>query len=171
MSDSEAEFIAELNREIALVSIQLSERYEEFRRSINDSLVNDFSSHLRSCGFDVAKTSNGATDFFNSTKVDLIFAGSEDQYKGIFHWFEIVVNGNARLVRVIAHMSVGRSVFASSRMPEIDRLATTLARLKQNLESVKLSSCTYECTEIDRSRIADPIISDSVSVLIDRLLE
>lgn len=140
MSLLEAKRIADLNESIEAESLLFNQKHDGFRKSINDELSLGFRQKMEDNGFQVSNAHGKLIAEYKGIKVELVLASETDRFIGIYHSFEISVNGNKWFVRVLPKFEGGDDSdrFVTGQTAEI--LSSKLAALKNNVANLRLLS-------------------------------
>jgi hypothetical protein len=170
MSLQQAKRIAEIKEEIEIASKQLSSQRDGFRKKINDEVVSAFTEHLETNGFNVIKSDKSVEGTYKDLKINLILAGPDDRYIGIFHSFEVSVNGKKKDVSVIAALTgvPGRPTIRSGDSVQI--LEEDLKLLKEEVENTKLVSYKFDCGQRVGNKNYQSVMKDTVAEVVDVFL-
>lgn len=171
MSLLNAKRIAELNDEIETASKQVSAKFEGFRKAIDDDVMSSFCGALSAHDFVVTKSADGAKALYKGLKVELRLAGPEDRFMGVFHSFDVLVDGKENFVTVIPELSGQDKKVPPMNAEKIERLEGMLEVTKNDLQNVKLVSYKYDCTGKGEGRRAQPLARETVAEILDEIMK
>lgn len=168
MSLQKAKQIADLKDEIAVYSKQLTAMHNGFRKSINDDVVSNFCSYLSVNDFDVNKTNDGAEASYKGLSVKLKLPKPDERYMGIYHSFDVIVDGKKHDVTVLVSFEGG-----SENRPigdSIEALEATLQGLKHDVANLKLVQVKFDCAQrIPHTRV-QPVYKQTIAEVLDTFL-
>lgn len=169
MSLQQAKRLAEIREEIEAASEKVSARYASFRKKINEEVIRDFTAHLEGNGFEVTKSAYGVNAAYKDLKVNLVLAKPEDAYVGIFHSFDITVNGKKHDVYVVAVITgiPDRPVVRTG--DSVQLLEQDRDQLIASLDS-QLHSYKFDCAQRGGNHRRQAIIKDTIAEVIDVFL-
>ncbi|MDL5602007.1 hypothetical protein QS468_55500 [Bacillus subtilis] len=167
MSLQQAKKIADIKEEIAIASNKLGAQRDGFRKKIDDEVLSSFTLHLESNGFKVTKSAKGAEATYKDLKINLILAGPEERYIGVFHSFSISVNGKKSEVTVVASLTgvPDRPVMRSGDAVQI--LEEDLQLLNGEVENIQMVGYKFDCGQRVASKQYRPVMKDTVAEVID----
>lgn len=169
MSLQQAKRLAEIREEIEAASEKVSARYAGFRKQINEEVMKSFTDHLESNGFEATKSAYGVNAAYKDLRVNLVLAKPEDAYVGIFHSFDITVNGKKHDVYVIAVIT-GIPDRPSVRSGDsVQLLEQDRDRLIASLDC-KLDSYKFDCAQRGGNQRRQAIMKDTIAEVIDVFL-
>lgn len=170
MSLQQAKKIADLNAEIESTSNKLSSLHDGFRAQINADVIANFIDHLQAHDFKVVKTPVGAEANYKDLQIKLELAASDVRYMGVYHSFEIVVNGSKRDVRVIVSLT-GKPDRPSIRTGDtVTLLEQDLQQYKEELANVKMTGYYFDCGQKVQGNRIQAVPKNTIAEVIDVFL-
>jgi hypothetical protein len=170
MSLLKAKRIAELKEELESVSTKLATKRDAYRKTVNTSVLESFSDHMKQHDFDISTTVYGARAVYKDLKVELKLAGPEDRFIAVFHSFDLIVNGKDHFVRVVPKYTgtAPEAPYVSSETDAI--LERQIQAARHNLENEQLESFTYDCSLRPGAGQSKPAVKATMAEVLDHVL-
>lgn len=167
MSLQQAKKLAEVREQIEASGKKLTLLHNGFRKQINDEVIDNFRNHLEVNGFQVSTTSSGAEAVYKDLKIKLVLPNADERYIGIYHAFDIVVNGKTHDVRVIPNFT-GVPARQSFRTGDsLSLLEEDLAHLNEEVENIKLQGYQFDCTQKGSKPGAADMKKNTIAEVVD----
>lgn len=171
MSLAEAKRVADLVESIEAESKLFAQKHDGFRKAINEEVLQEFRQKLEENDFRVSKQIDGdLVGVYKGIKVDLILAGDEDRYIGVYHSFNVVVNGVGWFVRVTPKFEGADDTAHQGTAQTADVLELKLASLRNNVLNLKLYSYTLGYQPENGKKSAAPIQANTIGDVLDAII-
>lgn len=170
MSLPKAKRLADLREEIDLASKGLSALHKDFRKQIDHEILSGFTDYLKGNGFTISKSNLGAQAEYKDLKIKLELANPADQFMGIYHSFDILVNDKKKEVTIVPTFTGTPSRPSVRSGDSVQILEEDLRLAKEEVAHKKLVDFKYNCTQRTNNSRVDPVIKDSVADVLDYFL-
>ncbi|WP_434657334.1 hypothetical protein J3P96_11940 [Pseudomonas sp. R3-56] len=159
--------MAEVREQVDAAAKKLGLLHDGFRKKINEEVTSNFRGYLEANGFQVHATPTGAEGLYKDLKVNLVLPGPEERYFGIYHAFDLIVNGKKNHVRIVPDIT-GTSVRQAVRSGDaLQLLEQDLTILIEEIANIKLIGYRFDCTQKGFQPGSLAVTKDTIAEVID----
>lgn len=145
MSLQTAKRFAELREELDLVDNELAQKYKNFRTGIRADIEQNFAEYMEAQGFTVQRSAGRVSASYRGLVV--VLQHGMDPLLGSFDNFEILVNGKAHDVLVVAKFDGQKNLPQKPGTPSVLDMEQRIEAMKSTRDNIVLNnfSFIYSC--------------------------